>query len=50
MFVTKCRPGAGSGSRRNRTIEDTASRIEGTEPSVLSRSTLGDVARLRAWN
>ncbi len=28
MFVTKCRPGAGSGSRRNRTIEDTASRME----------------------
>ncbi len=50
MFFTKYRPGAGSGSRRNRTIEDTASRIEGTDPSVLSRSTLGAVARLRAWN
>ena len=29
MFVTKDRPGAGSGSRRNRTIEDTPSRMEG---------------------
>ncbi len=28
MFVTKYRPGAGSGNRRNRTIEDTASRMD----------------------
>ena len=28
MFVTKDRPGAGSGNRRNRTIEDTASRMD----------------------
>ncbi len=29
MFVTKYRPGAGSGNRRNRTIEDTETRTEG---------------------
>lgn len=29
MFVTKDRPGAGSGNRRNRTIEDTPSPMEG---------------------
>ncbi len=29
MFVTKIRPGAGSQNRRDRTIEDTASRMEG---------------------
>ncbi len=29
MVVTKYRPGAGSGNRRNRMIEDTASRMEG---------------------
>ena len=28
MFVTKDRSGAGSGNRRNRTIEDTASRMD----------------------
>ncbi len=29
MFVTKDRPGAGSRNRQDRTIEDTASRMEG---------------------
>ncbi len=29
MFVTKGRPGAGSQNRRDRTIEDTASRMDG---------------------
>ena len=49
MFDTKDRPGAGSGNRRNRTIEDTPSPMEGhvsLRPFAEHTRSRGEAARV----
>ncbi len=50
MFATKYRLVAGSRNRRDGTIEDTSSRMEGHDSHVPSRSTPVVAAKLRTWN